>query len=110
MALEQTEGGASVDLEHQGKIPLELWRMEMWTSEGKVLARHEGAELPIKIELDLAGAELDATTRGFVFVQDVLGNEVRRDLTSLLPDLGKKPQTEEDLKAPGHEEKWVDEF
>ena len=110
MAVEQSEQSASVDLEHEGKIPLELWRMEMWTSEGKVLARHEGAELPIKIELELAGAELDATTRGFVFVQDVLGNEVRRDLTSLLPDLGKKPQTEAEMKDPGQAEKWVDEF
>jgi hypothetical protein len=81
----------------------------MWTQEGQILAREQGYELPVKIELNLLDAVLDGTTQGFVFIQDVLGNRSRRTLQELLPDLGRlQLETIEEKKELT--EKWVDEF
>lgn len=109
MTIEGGDDGVYVDLESQGKIPLEFWRMEMWTREGQILAREQGYELPVKIELDLLDSVLDGTTQGFVFVQDILGNQSRRTLQELLPDLGRmEVDAVEEKKELS--EKWVDEF
>ena len=110
MAVMETDRAAHVNLAQEGKVPLEFWRMEMWTEDGRVLARSEGQKLPIQIDLELAGAQLDATTRGFVFAQDVLGNRSRRELTELLPNLGRQAQSETQSKPQELEQKWVDEF
>ncbi len=83
--------------------------MEMWTQEGQILAREQGYELPVKIELNLLEAVLDGTTQGFVFVQDVLGNRTRTSLQELLPDLGKLVE-EAAAEEKELSEKWVDEF
>lgn len=108
MSVDSGDEGVHVDLAHEGKVPLEFWRMEMWTSEGRILAREEGQELPVKIGLNMADAKLDKDIQGFVFFQDVLGNQVRKSLQELLPNLGKEEAQEE---APGGiSEAWVEEF
>lgn len=109
MAVDSGSAGVQVDLANEGKVPLEVWRMEMWTSEGRILAREEGQALPVKISLDLAGEALSPDTQGFVFVQDVLGNVSRRDIKELLPNLGGADETPTEAPA-SVSESWVDEF
>jgi hypothetical protein len=99
-----------VDLEHDGKVPLAYWRMEMWTREGKFLTQSEGKELPAKIGIELPTAE-DQEVQGFLVVQDVLGNKARRKIEDLLVQA--KPQAGamvEEEKTSSFSETWVDEF
>jgi len=113
LAVEKSDEGMTVDLEHEGKVPLSFWRMEMWTKEGKLLTHAEGDELPIKIGIKLPDAEQDQEVQGFIFTEDILGRQVRRKVENLLPKL--EPGAEEkakdaEEKAKGISESWVDEF
>ena len=108
MAIDTSSTGTFVNLTQEGKVPLEYWRMEMWTREGKILARQEGYELPVDIDLAMEGATLSDDIQGFVFSQDVLGNRVRRTIGELLPNLGKV--VEEKAEEVPDSVKWVEEF
>ena len=99
-----------VDLEQSSKIPLAYWRMEMWTSEGKLLTEREGRELPVQIGIELP-VEEDPEIEGYVVVQDVLGKQVRQRLRDLL-QLAAPPAAaaQAETKPEGISESWVDEF
>lgn len=109
MALTKSDEGMVVDLEQKGKVPLAYWRMEMWTKEGKLLTQAEGQELPVQIGIDLPAAEQNQEFQGFLFVEDVLGNRVRKKVKDLLPKVEPEAKAKEE-KAKGISEKWVNEF
>ena len=106
IALESSQDVLQVDLSHEGKMPLDFWRMELWTREGTLIARQEGQELPITIALGDAKLE---NLQGFVFVRDVLGNQVRQDVGELLPTLLQSP-TQQQQQVKDLSERWVDDF
>jgi hypothetical protein len=108
LAVARDGGELTVGLEHDGKVPLAYWRMEMWTKEGKLLAETDGQELPAKIGIELPATEDPAGLQGFLFVQDVLGNRSRRKVEDLLPKL--KTATPVEEKKSSLSETWVDEF
>jgi TolB-like protein len=105
-ALSRSKQDAVVDLAYEGKVPLNYWRLEMWTQEGKLLTQSEGKDLPVKIDLDLPGSTRDLEIGGFLFYRDALGKEVRHKLDELLPKL-EEPTKE---KKNGVSEGWVDQF
>ncbi len=106
--LESHQDAFQVDLSHEGKVPLDFWRMELWTREGKLIVRREGQELPVSVAL--GEADLD-DLQGFVFAQDVLGNQLRQDVRELLPTLTQPADEEvEEEEQQVLSERWVDEF
>jgi len=74
-----------------------------------MLTQSEGKELPVNIEIDLPGGEGGQEIQGFVFMKDILGKEVRKNLSDLLPSIVEKPKDEE-KKPKGISESWVEEF
>jgi TolB-like protein len=106
-ALEGHQDAFQVDLSHEGKVPLDFWRMELWTREGKLLVRQEGQELPVSVAL--GAADLN-DLQGFVFAQDVLGNQLRQDVRELLPAFTQPPAREAEEEQRVLSERWVDEF
>ena len=100
-----------VDLKRQGSVPLAFWRMQMWTKEGNLLSHAEGRELPVKIGVELPDAEKNQNIEGFLFVQDILGNQTRTKVKDLLPKLSEKEKEKVKKEKPkGVSESWVDEF
>jgi hypothetical protein len=98
-----------VNLKPQGKVPLAFWRMQMWTKDGNLISEAEGQELPVKIEAKLPDSGQDQKIEGYLFVQDILGNQTRRRVKDLLPKLGGKTKAKEE-KPKEISESWVDEF
>jgi len=98
-----------VNLKGQGKVPLALWRMQMWTKEGKLISQSEGKELPVKIGVELSSSDQAENVEGYLFVQDILGNQTRRKVKDLLPKVAEKPKVKEE-KPKSVSESWVDEF
>jgi len=97
-----------VNMEHDGRVPLKYWRLEMWTKEGRMITKAEGQELPGEIGIELSDSEKDQEIQGFLFYEDILGKKVRRKVEDLLPSLKKKDDTKEE--DTGISEKWVEEF
>ncbi|WP_041718772.1 hypothetical protein [Desulfurivibrio alkaliphilus] len=104
-----------VDLrQHDGRVPLDFWRLETWTREGRLLKTAEGRELPARVELALPSAEAGeagAEIQGRLVVRDVLGNQSRRDLNDFFRTAAGRPPAQEAEEQPaGMSESWVDEF
>jgi hypothetical protein len=109
LALADVEDKMILDMEYDGKIPLRYWRLEMWTREGRLLAKAEGSEMPVKVEFDDPGDRLNQEIFGFVFVQDTLGKQRRVDVQERLPEL-KRTHKKKEVKPKGTSEKWVNDF
>jgi hypothetical protein len=111
LAVDRKADGMVVDLEHEGTVPLEFWRMEMWTKEGKILTSAEGNELPVKVDIKLETSEQDQEIRGVLVVKDILGNKINRKIEDLLSKKEKQAEAKAEEKKPtGVSESWVDEF
>ncbi len=110
LALSKSEDKMVVELNHDNKVPLKYWRLEMWTKEGKILTQSEGRELPVKIGIELPDPDKKSEIRGVLFYQDVLGKEVRRKVEDLLPKLSEDTEAVKKKKSKGISENWVDEF
>jgi len=107
MAVDMTDEDIVVGLKHKGKVPLEFWRLDLWTNEGKVLTQAEGTELPAKIDVELPDDE-DLEIEGFLFYRDILGLQQRKKIETLLNKKVKPPEVKEE--PAGISKKWVDEF
>jgi TolB-like protein len=111
LALDRNGREMRLDLEHQGRIPLAFWRMEMWTREGQMIKTVEGQELPAQVGIELPpGAMADEKIEGLLVVQDILGNRARRDLQELFLPAIHQPAELPEEKPAGFSETWVDEF
>jgi len=111
LALEWNDEGMAVELEHEGKVPLEYWRMDLWTNEGKMLTQTQGKELPVRIGIDLPSSYQDKEIKGFVIMRNALDQKVSRKIEDLLPHLRAKAATDaQKAKPTGISESWVDEF
>jgi TolB-like protein len=103
-----------VDLEHDGKVPLAAWRLELWSEEGRLLSTAEGQELPARLGLDAPerdGAAGEGKVRGIVVVRDVLGNRTRREVEDLFGAVKAPPKPDPKGKERAKaSQKWVDEF
>ncbi|MBE0598781.1 MAG: hypothetical protein IH614_16115 [Desulfuromonadales bacterium] len=110
MALEKNGQEVVVDLENQGKVPLAFWRLEMWTTEGRIIKMAEGEELPGQIGIELPEGGNDADLQGYLMLRDVLGNQSKRDMNELFLQAGKKQPEKKREEAVPKSETWVDEF
>lgn len=107
----QEEQGMVVDLEHQGKVPLAFWRLEMWSEEGRLLQSTEGEELPAKVGLERPPAEGAGPVRGVLVFRDVLGKTVRQEVTDLFGFGARQAPEAKAKEVPAKStQKWVDEF
>ncbi len=109
LAVEKNGQEMLVDLEHDGKIPLAYWRMEMWSKEGRLIKTAEGRELPAQVGVELSEAVAEGDIEGFLLVQDILGNRSNRNVGDIFQQLGRR-QPEVKEEAPVFQETWVDEF
>jgi hypothetical protein len=99
-----------VDLEHDGKVPLAFWRMEMWTREGRIIKTAEGEELPAQLGIELSAAD-EEEIDGLLMVQDVLGNRISRKMDDIFLAARKREQEKAEEENPASiSESWVDEF
>ncbi len=98
-----------VNLEPRGKVPLAFWQMQMWTKQGNLVSNSEGKELPVKIGVELPNPDQAHDIQGLLIMQDIFGNQTRRDLKGLLPRLGEKAEAKKE-EPKGVSESWVDEF
>jgi len=100
-----------VNLKQQGKVPLSFWQLQMWNEEGNLLSHAEGKELPVKIGIEMPDSGQDHKIEGSLYVRDIFGNQTRRKLNNLLPDIGGEAKAKAKAKkAKGISETWVDEF
>ena len=107
----QTDEGLVVDLINEGKVPLDFWRLDIWTQEGKILSQAEGKKLPSTINIKLSDMDLDQKIEGFLYYQDVMGKKNRKRVKDLLPKTDEQAGTEiKDDKPAGISESWVNEF
>jgi hypothetical protein len=109
LALDRSEEDLIVNLEHDGKVPLRYWRLEMWTKEGRILTQTEGRLLPVTIGIEMPDSSPEQEVRGFLFYEDIRGKRVRKKVQDLLPKLKKKGPAKKE-EPTGISEKWVDEF
>jgi hypothetical protein len=108
MVLQKSDKQVTVNLEHDGKIPLKNWKLEMWTNEGRLLTQAEGEDLPVTVEFEMPAAAEGQQIEGSLSYRDVLGNKVHKKIGDLLPKLGKK--SVEKKEPTGISESWVDDF
>ncbi|MFC1843907.1 hypothetical protein ACFLZ5_03880 [Thermodesulfobacteriota bacterium] len=109
IALDRSGKELILDLEHDDKVPLQYWRLEMWTREGKILTQAEGKDLPVTIGIELPESVQEHEIQGRLFYEDVLGKRVQKKLQDILPKLDKKAVPKEE-ETKGISKKWVDEF
>jgi len=101
----------TVDLnEHDNKIPLAFWRLEMWSKEGKLLKTAEGKDLPAQVGMELPTAAEGQDIEGTLVVQDVLGNKARRALKNLLVPPEPEKKKGEVIEEKTATKAWVEEF
>ncbi len=111
LAVEKNDREMTVEFAHDGRVPLEYWRMEMWTREGRILKMAEGNELPAQVGFEVPTGEENDQIQGFLMVQDVLGNRTRREVDDLFRQFGKREvQIKKEEPAAPLSEMWVDEF
>jgi hypothetical protein len=96
-----------VDLKHSGRVPIESWRLEMWTIDGTILLQEEGAKLPVKKEIALPAGINVKKIQGYVAMRDTLGNKSQKKIEELVPFLQAQSQ---EKKPAGTSEGWVDQF
>ena len=140
MVLEAKNRGRDliIDLNHEGKVPIAFWRMEMRNEKGEVVKVAEGDQLPAREVIKVANGKgvplpksVVKVAKGFgrplmmdvavpddnkkktklactVVIRDVLGNETRKEID----DLERFAQGE---KSPADKDKdgapaWIEEF
>ena len=98
----------TLDMQSSGKVPLAFWRLEMWSTEGKLVKTAEGTELPVQIGMELPETEGNQDLVGTVVLQDILGNRVSREIKNLL----QPPEPEEGkvIEEITVTKPWVEEF
>ena len=99
-----------MNLQHNNKVPLAFWRLEMWSEDGRLLEESEGQELPDKISVKLQRDEQKQKIESILVARDVLGNRVRQQVKDLFPapSPGSDEAAEKDKKSAT--ESWVNEF
>jgi len=105
------QGKILLDILHEGPVPLDHWYMEIWSDQGILLKTFEGEKLPIKVEVSLEQLPESSMIEGYLFAQDILGNQSRQEIKdlSLLAAQAKDPQAESEKTSP-NEMSWDADF
>jgi len=85
--------------------------MEIWSDQGILLKTFEGEKLPVKVEVSLEQLPESSMIEGYLFAQDILGNQSRQEIKdlSLLAAQAKDPQAESEKTSP-NEMSWDADF
>jgi TolB-like protein len=109
VAAEKMGQQVTVELTQGSKVPLAFWRLEMWSTEGKLLKTAEGEDLPVQLGVELETVKNDQDLEGTLLVQDILGNKTLKKFDNLLhpPEPEKAMEIIEEKTAT---KAWVEEF
>lgn len=97
-----------LDAKNLSKVPLAFWRLEMWSTDGKLLKSAEGEKLPVQIGMELPAGVNNKDMWGTLEAQDILGNSIRRHLSDLLKPKHEKVKKKVEKKTAT--KAWVKEF
>jgi hypothetical protein len=100
-----------LDIHHEGEVPLDHWYLEIWTEQGALLKTVEDEKLPAKVEVPLALLPESCKMVGYLFAQDILGNQSRQEIKDLSLLAAQAEPTETESERTGsHEKSWNADF
>ncbi|MCF6291422.1 MAG: hypothetical protein L3J03_10565 [Desulfobacterales bacterium] len=101
----------ALTLRSQGEVPLDYWRMELWSRNNELVKVVDGVQLPVTVEIS---REQAGQLNGVVFLKNILGARSQDKIDNLL--LADRSETPEEAgpEAPAEpvpvESDWLSDF